>query len=104
AGVADAEHHFTLVVELGGRARTYQRRVVADEGTRRAQEHARKFRGVLAVFIFRVTVGIVDADADDFFRRGDRRQPGDVVQRVVRRAAPGIFGEHGQRAGGDRFA
>jgi hypothetical protein len=48
--------------------------------------------------------GIVDADADDLFRRGDRRLPGDRIEREVRRMPRGFLGKFCQRAGGDRFA
>ncbi len=91
--LADHQHDLALIVELRGGARAHQRCVVADEGARRAHEHARIFRRVLAVLVLGIAVGIVDADADDLFRRGHRRQPDDVTERVIGRAAGGLFGE-----------
>jgi hypothetical protein len=103
-GLPDHEHQFTLVIELRRRARTHKRRVVPDQGTWRAHEHARVFRRVLAVFILGVTVRIVHADADDLFRRRDRRLPNDRIERMIRRTPRSIFGKFCKRAGGDRFA
>ena len=87
AGLADDQHQLALIIELRRGARAHQRRVVADKGARRAHEHARIFRRVLAVLVFGVAVRVVDADADDLFRRRDRRLPGDRVERMVRLSA-----------------
>ena len=104
AGLADNQNHFALVVELRRGARANQRRPMTDEGARRAHEHARIFRRVLAVLVFGVAVRIVDADADDLFRRGNRRLPGDGVEREVGRMARGFVREFRQRTGSDDFA
>jgi len=53
---------------------------------RRAHEHARIFRRVLAVLVLGVAVGSGRSrDADDLFRRGDWRQPGDGFKRMIGR-------------------
>src|ERR1700722_12494776 len=75
AGLADHEHQFAFIVELGGCLRPYQRCFVADKRTRRGEEHARIFWRVRTVFIFGVAIGGVDANADDFLRRWNRRAP-----------------------------
>ena len=57
----------------------------------------------MTVFIFRIAVRVVDADADDFFRRRDWRLPSDCVARKIRLEASGIFGDTQQRAVGNNL-
>ncbi len=104
AGLADDQDQFALVIELRRGTRPDQRHPVADKGTWRAHEHAGIFRGVLAILVFGVAVRVIHADADDLFRRRDRRQPGDRIERMIRLMARGFFRELCQGARRDGFA
>src|ERR1700722_13296385 len=101
AGPADHEHQFAFIVELDGCLRPYQRCFVADKRTRRAEEHARIFWRVRAVFIFGVAIGVIDANADGFFRRRNRRPPCNGLERMIRWKSRGVLGKSGQCVGGD---
>ena len=80
-----ADHHRDLafVIELFGDFRTHQVLPRADERVRRPVEHARIFRRVGDIIILRA-IGVIDTDAEDFFRRRQRRQQFDFSQRHVR--------------------
>ena len=79
-----ADHHgdLALVIELFGNFRPDEILPVPDQRIRRAVEQARIFRR-LGQVIVPFAVGVVDADAEDFFRRGKRRQQLDLGQRQV---------------------
>src|ERR1700722_17429265 len=101
AGLADHEHQFAFIVQLGGCLRPYERCFVTDKRTRRAEEHARIFWRVRAVFIFGVAIGVIDTDADDFFRRRNRRPPCNGLERMIRRKSRGVLDKSGQCVSGD---
>jgi hypothetical protein len=78
------DHHgdLALVIELLGHFRTHQRLPGTDERAGVAVEHAGIFRHVGIVEIG-VAVGVIDADAEDFLGRQQRRQQLDLRQRKV---------------------
>src|SRR5262249_14796474 len=82
AGAADHQRDLALVVELLRHLRPHQRLAVRDQRVGRAIEHAGILRHVGIVEI-EIAVGVVDADAEDLFRRHQRRQQLDLGERVV---------------------
>ena len=101
AVAADDDRDLAFVVELLGDFRPHQILPRSDQRIRRAIEHARIFRSVGDVIV-RPAVGVVDADAEDFFRRRERRQQLDFVKRHVgahpgggrRRLVEGLRAKH----------
>src|SRR5262249_29597295 len=59
------------------------RLAVPDERAGKAHEQVRIFRLLPVVLVLGVTVGVVDADADDLFATRQRRQKRDGVERVI---------------------
>jgi hypothetical protein len=79
AFAADHDGDLAFVVELLGNLRPHQLLARADHGVRRAIEHARIFR-IVGDIIVGAAIGIIDADAEDLFRRQERRQQLDLAE------------------------
>ena len=82
AVAADHDGDFALVVELLGNLWADEILPGADQRIRRAVKHARIFR-IIGDIIVRAAVGVIDADAEDLFRRRKRRQQLDFGERHV---------------------
>ena len=95
--LTDDQPDLALVVELLRFAGADERLAVPDHRVRHAQEDARIARGLGAVLVFLVAVGVVDTDADDLFRVWDGFEEPDVGQRVIHWRAGGRVAEFGQR-------
>ena len=94
AFLADHQHDLALVVEFLRHFWTHDRLLVANQRGREAAKQVRIFRRLAAVLVLGAALGIVDADADDFFRREQRRQHLDIFDVVVR-----LPGRRGARLG-----
>ena len=84
AALADHDDEFAFIVELLRHFRLLDRLTGADHRRGVAHEQARIFGQVRIVLVLRVALGVVDADAPQFFGRQDRRKPVQVFECVIR--------------------
>src|SRR3954447_5742817 len=80
---ADHNDDLALVIELLGDARAHDRLIVTDHRCRRAHEEARIFRPLRGGSIFRLAVLVIDADAPELLRIGDRRKKRYITERKI---------------------
>src|ERR1700687_1333842 len=82
--LADDDDEFTLIVELLGYLRLFDRLSGSDDGRRISDEKTRIFRQVRIVFVLGVAIPVVHANAPELLGRrygGKQRQ---TIERVVR--------------------
>ena len=80
SGLADDQHNFPFIIQLGGFRWPPQWLAMAGKGIDGAHEQARPFRLSRVVLVFGVAVGVIDANAGYFFRREHRWQVSDIGQ------------------------
>src|SRR5258708_22941520 len=81
--LADHQHDLALVIEFVRYLRPHDRLVGSDQRTRKAAKQVGIFRCLPGVLVLAASVGIVDDDADVFFRGEYRRQHLDVPDLMV---------------------